>query len=75
VLTGKAREVYSALSVEQSSHYDAVKSAILKAYELVPEAIGSTSGIVRRKRSKLLQSLLGRRRFSLIVGVHPRRLG
>ena len=38
VLTGKAREVYSALSVEQSSQYDAVKSAILKAYELVPEA-------------------------------------
>jgi len=38
VLTGKAREVYSALSVEQSSQYDAVKTAILKAYELVPEA-------------------------------------
>ena len=38
VLTGKAREVYSALSVEQSSQYDAVKSAILKAYKLVPEA-------------------------------------
>ena len=26
------------LSVEQSSQYDAVKSAILKAYKLVPEA-------------------------------------
>ena len=38
MLTEKAREVYSALSVEQSSQYDAVKSAILKAYELVPEA-------------------------------------
>ena len=38
VLTGKAHEVYSAMSVEQSSRYDSVKSAILKAYELVPEA-------------------------------------
>ena len=28
VLTGKAREIYSALSVKQSSRYDAVKSAI-----------------------------------------------
>ena len=37
-LTGKAREVYSALSVEQSSRYDSVKSEILKAYEPVPEA-------------------------------------
>ena len=38
VLLGKAREVYSALSVDQSSDYDVVKAAILKAYELVPEA-------------------------------------
>jgi len=38
VLTGKAREIYSALSVEQSSMYDTVKSTIMKAYELVPEA-------------------------------------
>ena len=38
VLTGKAREVYSALSVEQSVQYDHVKQVILNAYELVPEA-------------------------------------
>ena len=38
VLTGKAREIYSALSVEQSAQYDHVKQVILKAYELVPEA-------------------------------------
>ena len=35
---GKAAEVYSALSSEQSSDYDIVKKEILKAYELVPEA-------------------------------------
>ena len=37
-LVGKARAVYSALSVEDSSQYDTVKMSILKAYELVPEA-------------------------------------
>ena len=37
VLTGKAREVYSALSMEQSAQYDRVKQVVLKAYELVPE--------------------------------------
>ena len=38
VLTGKAREIYSALSVEKSAQYKEVRQAILKAYELVPEA-------------------------------------
>ena len=37
-LVGKARAVYSALSVEESSQYDTIKMSILKAYELVPEA-------------------------------------
>ena len=38
VLVGKAQEIYGSLSVEQSSNYENVKEAILKAYELVPEA-------------------------------------
>ena len=38
VLVGKAREVYSAMSLEYSSQYNLVKKAVLKAYELVPEA-------------------------------------
>jgi len=37
-LVGKAREVYSALSVDDSGQYEIVKNATLKAYELVPEA-------------------------------------
>ncbi|KAJ8045731.1 hypothetical protein HOLleu_08795 [Holothuria leucospilota] len=36
--TGKAQEVYSALSIEDSMDYDKVKKAILQAYELVTEA-------------------------------------
>ena len=38
VLLGKAREIYTQLSVEQASDYDCVKELILKGYELVPEA-------------------------------------
>lgn len=38
VLTGKAREAFSALSVADSRVYATVKSAVLKVYELVPEA-------------------------------------
>ena len=38
VIIGKARQIYTQLTVEQSSSYDTVKELILKAYELVPEA-------------------------------------
>ena len=38
VLVGKAREVYSTLTVEQCADYAVVRQAVLKAYELVPEA-------------------------------------
>ena len=38
VVIGKAREIYTQLSLEQSSNYDKVKKLILKGYELVPEA-------------------------------------
>ena len=38
VVIGKAREIYTQLSLEQSSDYDKVKELILKAYELVTEA-------------------------------------
>ncbi|KAI2645228.1 Retrovirus-related Pol polyprotein [Labeo rohita] len=37
-LLGKAQEVCSALTLEQSLDYDAIKAAVLRAYELVPEA-------------------------------------
>ncbi len=37
-LVGKVQEVSSALSLEDSLDYDVVKSTVLRAYELVPEA-------------------------------------
>lgn len=38
VLTGRAQEKYSALSASECVSYAKVKSAVLKAYELVPKA-------------------------------------
>ena len=37
-LVGKAQEVVSSLSLEDSLQYDILKESILRAYELVPEA-------------------------------------
>lgn len=38
VFTGKAQEAYASLSPELSLNYDKVKTAVLRAYEVVPEA-------------------------------------
>ena len=38
VIIGKAHEIYTQLSLKQSSNYDLVKELILKGYELVPGA-------------------------------------
>ena len=38
VLTGAAQEAYASLPVSNSQSYTAVKAAVLKVYELVPEA-------------------------------------
>ena len=40
VLIGKAREIYTQLSVEQASNYDSVKKLILRGYKLAPVAYG-----------------------------------
>ena len=37
VLVGKAREVFSAMTVQESTDYDKLKQKVFKAYELVPE--------------------------------------
>ena len=38
VLTGKAQEAYASLSSDDCHDYDKVKAAVLRAFELVPEA-------------------------------------
>ena len=49
VLVGKAREAYSVLSIEGSKDYEKVKGAILRTYELDPEAYRQ-----RKKRRSVL---------------------
>ena len=38
VFIGKARDIYSSLSIEECHDYEVVKQVVLKAYELVPDA-------------------------------------
>ncbi len=37
-LVGKAQDICAAMPIEDSLNYDLVKTAVLRAYELVPEA-------------------------------------
>ena len=71
VLIGKARKIYSALPVEQSSRYSVVKEHILKAYELFPEAYRQK---FRRGTNKLLLNLLVIKNVCLTDGMLPRML-
>ena len=52
VVIGKAREIYTQLSLEQSSDYDKVKELILKAYELIPEAYRQKFRDCRKKHDQ-----------------------
>lgn len=52
VLSGKAQEAYSSLSLEDSSSYPKIKSAVLKTYELVPEAYRQRFRAWERKSSQ-----------------------
>lgn len=56
-LFGKAQEASSALSVEDGLHYDKVKTAILRAYELVPEAYRQCFRCLRKLLSLVIYRL------------------
>lgn len=49
-LIGKAQEVCSTLSLEDTLKYDTLKAAILRAYELVPEAYRCRTSEAYRQR-------------------------
>ena len=46
VLTGRAQEVFSAMNAADSQKYARVKAAVLKSYELVPEAYKAAVSIL-----------------------------
>ena len=65
-LLGKVREAYSALSVDQSSEYDTVKSAVRRPTD-------RSLGTAGRMTPRLMLSLHNLRRHYLTVGVYPRK--
>lgn len=73
VLTGRAQEAYSSLTLTQSSDYAIVKAAILlMIWSLRPKDRG-LEGIVRW-RSRHLWSLLEKRKSFSLGGSHHKRL-
>lgn len=60
---GKAQEAIAALPVEESLQYESVKAAILRSYELVPEAYLEA---IKKPRPSLMLSLLEKREYFLI---------
>ena len=71
VLTGKAQEAYSALTIVESREYATVKAAVLRSYELVPEAycIGRGSGHGRSRVGRHMLSLRGSCVLISVAGV------
>ena len=74
VLLGKAREAYSALSVNHSSDYDVVKSAILKAYKVVLEAYRQKFRTSKKSESQTYVKFTQAKKHYLIVGALQRKL-
>lgn len=69
---GKAQEISSDLSLEDSLDYDVVKSKVLRAYELVPEAyryLFEVFVFMRRHQNKHMLNLEGRKELCLRSGV------
>ena len=52
VVIGKARQIYTQLSLEQSSGYAKVKELILKTYEFVPEAYRQKFRNIRKENDQ-----------------------
>ena len=61
VLTGKAQRAYAALPTENCADYDLVKAAVLKSFELVPEAYRQKFRTQRKKKT-VLCGISGRKR-------------
>lgn len=72
VLTGKAQEVFTALSLEQANQYDVVKTTICNLMNLSQRGTANVLGIIESQASRPIFNLLERRRACLIGGVLPK---
>ena len=67
---GKTQEAYTAFPISKCVDYKCVKNAILRAYELVPEAYcKQNSEFIVNKKVKLLLNLPMIKRCNLTDGV------
>ncbi len=73
-LTGKAQDVCTSLSLEDSLNYDMVKTAILRTYELVPEAYRQRFRNHKKILVRRLLNLLERKESCLTNGAYRVRL-
>ena len=73
VVIGKAREIYTQLSLEQSSDYDKVKELILKAYNWSLKLTGRNLEIVEKNLTRLMWNLLEQKNNYLIGGALQRK--
>ena len=69
VLTGKAQRAYATLPTENCADYDLVKAAVLKSFELVPEAYRQRFRTQRRKKTSLMWNFCEKRRTRWRSGV------
>ena len=73
VVIGKACEIYTQLSLEQSSVYDKVKELILKDFELVPEAYRQTFRDCRKEHAQThVEFARTKEQYNLIGGALQR---
>ena len=68
---GKARGIYSALSVEDIGQYEVVKINILNWFQ---KRTGKNFGTQRKEISKPTWNLEEKKRCCLIAGVYPKKL-
>ncbi len=71
VLTGKAKDVYCALSTAQCANYMLVKEGIPQAYELVPEAYHQKfRNLLKRGGQTHLEFARKKKKMRLTGGCH-----
>ena len=70
---GKAREIYTQLSLEQSSDYDTVKNLFLRLMSWSLRLTGRNSEIVEKNMTRLTWNLLKQKNNYLIGGALQRK--
>ena len=75
VLTGKAQRAYATLPTENCPDYELVKAAILKIFELVPEAYRQRFRMQRKKENQSYVEFLREKANALEKWCDSKRIG